>query len=174
MESDADWCAESLLCSAQALEALGRYSDAVAAYEHGLTVMPDSDQLLQGLKSAKQKEEEEIAERQSSSVAASDTGASSVVKESGGDVPEYRLEEADEHLVVYVELPDRDNIKGVDLQLFPGEMLESTLGREGEREDSNGCQASLFRVHSCDTFVCMCERGLSGENSVAWTTTSSW
>jgi tetratricopeptide (TPR) repeat protein len=129
---------KALFRRAQALEALDRYTDAVAAYEHGLTVMADSDQLLQGLKSAKQKAEKVSAETKKSSPSASAfspapasassapatspapaCGASSDATERDGDVPEYRIEEADEHLVVYVELPDRDHIRGVDLQLFP-------------------------------------------------------
>ena len=129
---------KALFRRAQALEALNRYTDAVAAYEHGLTVMPDSDQLLQGLKSAKQKAENVSAETKKSSSSASASspapasassspatspapagGASSDATKCDGDVPEYRIEEADENQVVYVELPDRDHIRGVDLQLFP-------------------------------------------------------
>ena len=128
---------KALFRRAQALEALNQYTDAVAAYEHGLTVMPESDQLLQGLKSAQQKAEKVSAETKNSSSAASASspapasassapatspapagGASSDATERDGYVPEYRIEETDEHLVVYVELPDRDHIRGVDLQLF--------------------------------------------------------
>jgi HSP20 family molecular chaperone IbpA len=32
--------------------------------------------------------------------------------------PEYRVEETEEDLVVHVELPDRENVRGVDLELF--------------------------------------------------------
>ena len=105
---------KALFRRAQALEALERYSDAVAAYEHGLTVMPDSDQLLQGLKSAKEK-----AEKASAADMANRAPVAPDPCTSNTNLPEYRFEKADENLIVHVELPGRENMQGVDLELFP-------------------------------------------------------
>ena len=107
------------------MDAQSLYSDAVSAYTEGLEILPESEQLLQGFKSANLKEK--------------------AGKAAGANTPEYRLEEAKERLVVYVELPGRENMQGVDLQLFseslmllapPFETLSLTLPFSVNYEDS--------------------------------------
>ena len=112
---------KALFRRAQALEALGRYDDAVAAYREGLGVMPESEQLQQGLDAAEKAASVNRAGTRSDLLQAAAAAPPPAQAAGGGGTHalKYTMEETAENVMVVIELPGRENMQGVDLQTFP-------------------------------------------------------
>jgi len=121
----------------QALEGLGRFADAVGAYEAGLRVLPDSPQLVKGIENARAKlaassgadgaggggdaraQRDRPVAREEAAVTSAEVGA--VLPPGGVEAetrtPASRVEVGEAELVVVVELPGMTGMQGVALDV---------------------------------------------------------
>ena len=156
---------KALFRRAQALEALGRYDDAVAAYREGLGVMPESEQLQQGLDAAEKAASVNRAGTRSDLLQAAAAAPPPAQAAGGGGTHalKYTMEETAQNVMVIIELPGRENMQGVDLQTFP-ESLSLRAPPFAPLSVSLPSQVHClylhvrvsFRPRAWHTYVCIC------------------